>query len=76
MIELVTRPIEGSAGSEIELGMPSGVETRIDLHVHSHASGFATNWWVRGLGLGIETRESYTSPDEVSRAHVGTIGGP
>ncbi|MFM9106947.1 MAG: PHP domain-containing protein, partial [Chloroflexota bacterium] len=36
--------------------------TRIDLHLHSRASGAATNWWVKSLGLGGETRESYTSP--------------
>lgn len=65
MIDLISQPLsrieqslEGGTG-------PGGDETRIDLHVHSHASGFATNWWVRGLGLGIETRESYTTPDEV-----------
>ncbi|MGI9252733.1 MAG: PHP domain-containing protein, partial [Thermomicrobiales bacterium] len=36
--------------------------SRIDLHLHSRASGAATNWWVKSLGLGGETRESYTSP--------------
>lgn len=39
-----------------------GAETRIDLHLHSRASGMATNWWVKGLGLGTGTRESYTPP--------------
>ncbi|MBA3413869.1 MAG: glycosyltransferase [Chloroflexia bacterium] len=36
--------------------------SRIDLHLHSRASGAATNWWVKRLGLGFETRESYTEP--------------
>ena len=36
--------------------------SRIDLHLHSRASGAASNWWVKGLGLGVETRESYTEP--------------
>jgi predicted metal-dependent phosphoesterase TrpH len=40
---------------------------RIDLHLHSHASGPATNWWVKGLGLGLETRESYTAPADAYR---------
>jgi len=35
---------------------------RIDLHLHSIVSGASTNWWVKGLGLGLETRESYTPP--------------
>lgn len=71
MIELVTRPRIGNADAFGDIGGRSGDETRIDLHVHSLASGFATNWWVRGLGLGIETRESYTTPDEVwSRARL------
>lgn len=38
--------------------------TRIDLHLHSRASGTATNWWVKGLGSGIEARESYTHPED------------
>ncbi len=41
--------------------------SRIDLHLHSHASGATTNWWVKGLGLGFETRESYTAPGEAYR---------
>lgn len=40
---------------------------RIDLHLHSFASGAATNWWVKGLGLGLETRESYTPPGDAYR---------
>lgn len=36
---------------------------RIDLHLHSLASGNATNWWVKSLGFGLETRESYTAPE-------------
>ncbi len=40
---------------------------RIDLHLHSDASGTATNWWVKGLGLGVATRESYTPPAEAYR---------
>lgn len=37
---------------------------RVDLHLHSRASGVATNWWVRGLGTEeIEVRESYTPPE-------------
>lgn len=41
--------------------------TRIDLHLHSDASGAATNWWVKGLGFGGATRESYTPPAEAYR---------
>jgi hypothetical protein len=40
---------------------------RIDLHLHSIESGASTNWWVKGLGLGLETRESYTPPEEAYR---------
>src|SRR5215218_2283834 len=40
---------------------------RIDLHLHSDASGTATNWWVKGLGFGGTTRESYTPPAEAYR---------
>ena len=39
-------------------------DTRVDLHLHSRASGTASNWWVRGLGVEVEARESYTPPDE------------
>lgn len=38
-------------------------ETRVDLHLHSWASGLATNWWVKGLAE-IEPRESYTPPED------------
>jgi predicted metal-dependent phosphoesterase TrpH len=38
---------------------------RVDLHLHSRASGTASNWWVRGLG--VEARESYTPPEESYR---------
>ncbi len=37
--------------------------TRVDLHLHSRASGTASNWWVRGLGVEVEARESYTPPE-------------
>lgn len=36
--------------------------SKIDLHLHSIASGAATNWWVKALGFGGEVRESYTLP--------------
>jgi glycosyltransferase involved in cell wall biosynthesis len=39
----------------------------VDLHLHSRASGTATNWWVRGLGAQVEARESYTPPGEAYR---------
>ena len=44
----------------------AGAETgaRVDLHLHSYASGTAGNWWVRGLGIGTEARESYTPPEK------------
>lgn len=38
--------------------------TRVDLHLHSRASGTASNWWVRGLGADVEVRESYTLPED------------
>ena len=41
--------------------------TRVDLHLHSRASGTASNWWVRGLGAGVEARESYTPPEDAYR---------
>jgi predicted metal-dependent phosphoesterase TrpH len=46
-----------------------GTEERmlVDLHLHSWASGTASNWWVRGLGAGAEARESYTPPEEAYR---------
>jgi glycosyltransferase involved in cell wall biosynthesis/predicted metal-dependent phosphoesterase TrpH len=40
---------------------------RADLHLHSRASGTAGNWWVRGLGAGVEARESYTEPEAAYR---------
>lgn len=36
---------------------------RVDLHLHSRASGASSNWWVKGLGAGVEARESYTEPE-------------
>ena len=41
--------------------------TRVDLHLHSYASGMATNWWVKRLGLGSAARESYTRPEDAYR---------
>ncbi|MGI9255109.1 MAG: PHP domain-containing protein, partial [Thermomicrobiales bacterium] len=38
--------------------------SRIDLHLHTSASGVATNWWVKSLGLGVATQESHTTPAE------------
>ncbi len=40
--------------------------SRIDLHLHSSASGAATNWWVKSLGFGGETKESYTLPEDAA----------
>src|SRR5918998_1183908 len=37
---------------------------RVDLHLHSRASGSATNVWVKGLGEEGGVRESYTPPEE------------
>src|SRR5919112_3813091 len=37
--------------------------TRVDLHLHSRASGTATNVWVKGLGDEGGVRESYTPPE-------------
>ena len=34
---------------------------RVDLHLHSRASGSATNVWVKGLGDDGDVRESYTA---------------
>ena len=39
----------------------------VDLHLHSRASGTATNWWVKGLGADVEARESYTPPEDAYR---------
>jgi hypothetical protein len=62
---LETRPWTTSQGPidpghRIDDGKPRS--SRIDLHLHSRASGAATNWWVKSLGFGVETRESYTEP--------------
>src|SRR5262245_38217574 len=48
-------------------GAGDGAALRIDLHLHSHAAGAATNWWVKSLGFGFETRESYTPPEDAYR---------
>lgn len=40
--------------------------SRIDLHLHSSASGAASNWWVKSLGFGGETKESYTLPEDAA----------
>jgi predicted metal-dependent phosphoesterase TrpH len=39
----------------------------VDLHLHSQASGSATNVWVRGLGDEVGVRESYTPLAEAYR---------
>lgn len=59
MLELWPRPHDGPGPDE--LGDPA--VSRIDLHLHSHASGVASNWWVASLGLGAATPESTTSPE-------------
>nr|MBA4116565.1 PHP domain-containing protein [Rubrobacter sp.] len=41
--------------------------SRVDLHLHSRASGAATSWWVKGLGADVEVQESYTPPEESYR---------
>lgn len=40
---------------------------RADLHMHSRASGTATNVWVKGLGDELDVRESYTPPEDAYR---------
>lgn len=40
--------------------------SRIDFHLHSSASGAASNWWVKSLGFGGETKESYTLPEDAA----------
>ncbi|MFM9105385.1 MAG: glycosyltransferase [Chloroflexota bacterium] len=45
----------------------------IDLHLHTAASGDATNWWVKAIGLGGVTRESATTP-EAAHAMVKHAG--
>lgn len=61
----------GPAGPSGPVGPANGRDAnltkRIDLHLHSYASGKATNWWVKVLGLGGESRESYTPPAEAHR---------
>lgn len=44
--------------------MSKDAEMRVDLHLHSHASGKADNWWVKGLGAEVDARESYTPPED------------
>lgn len=44
-------------------GAGDATVSRIDLHLHSRASGVATNWWVTSLGLGDAAPESTTSPE-------------
>jgi glycosyltransferase involved in cell wall biosynthesis len=55
------------------MGSIGGTEDRVlvDLHLHSRASGTATNWWVKGLGADVEARESYTPPEEAYRMAKG-----
>ena len=55
------------------MGSVGGTEDRmlVDLHLHSRASGTATNWWVKGLGADVEARESYTPPEEAYRMAKG-----
>lgn len=64
-----SRPVPADANVSAPSGMIPGPDgdpafSRVDLHLHSRASGAATNWWVKSLGLGGETRESYTSPND------------
>ena len=66
----------------------SNETVRVDLHLHSRASGSATNVWVKGLGDERGVRESYTLPEEsyrmakragmdfVTLTDHETIGGP
>ena len=55
------------------MGSVGGTEDRVlvDLHLHSRASGTATNWWVKGLGADVEARESYTPPEDAYRMAKG-----
>jgi len=47
---------------------PSGDGTRVDLHMHSRASGVASNPWIKGLGPeGAGVHESYTPPQDAYR---------
>jgi predicted metal-dependent phosphoesterase TrpH len=53
---------------EIRVKIGSSDETvRVDLPLHSRASGSATNVWVKGLGDDGDVRESYTLPEESYR---------
>jgi hypothetical protein len=45
----------------------SNETVRVDLHLHSRASGSAMNVWVKGLGDDGDVRESYTLPEESYR---------
>ncbi|MBA2276495.1 MAG: glycosyltransferase [Chloroflexia bacterium] len=56
-----------TAGDAGAIGFDERSEMRIDLHLHSYASGAATNWWVQSLGFGLETRESFTQPEDAYR---------
>jgi glycosyltransferase involved in cell wall biosynthesis/predicted metal-dependent phosphoesterase TrpH len=58
MLEIRPRP---SRATSPEPGS-GGAFSRIDLHLHTAASGEATNWWVKAIGLGSDTRESNTTP--------------
>ncbi len=42
-----------------------------ELHLHSRASGMASNWWVKGLGVDVEARESYTPPEKAYKMAKG-----
>lgn len=44
---------------------------RVDLHLHSNASGTAGNWWIRGVEVQTEAREPYTPPEEAYRMPRG-----
>lgn len=59
MLELWSRPHDGPSFD----ACADSTVTRIDLHLHSHASGVASNWWVASLGFGNATPESTTSPE-------------
>lgn len=65
--ERLGKRLEVSANGAEHHGFDDRSEMRIDLHLHSRASGTATNWWVKSLGFGLETRESYTSPEDAYR---------
>lgn len=52
---------------ERKFGAGADKAVRVDPHLHSRASGTASNWWVRNLGAGGEARESYTPPEDAYR---------